>query len=269
MFLDATFCILIHLIEKPAVNIDDQLDFLATINPIGSDETPDDNEFSFEQEVIGSYDPNDITCLEGDIVSPDKIGDYLHYTINFENTGTAAATFVVVKDDIDETKFDMNTLRVMHASHEMMTRITDNRIEFVFDNINLEPEGRGNVVFKIKTLNSLSIGDSVSNKADIYFDYNYPIETNIATTTFDALSVDEFGLKNSVSVYPNPTNGQLFINSTYKIDDIILYDIQGRKVEGFNVSETNMLNISSVSKGVYFLEITSVKGKSTKKIIKD
>ena len=118
-------------------------------------------------------------------------------------------------------------------------------------------------------MNDLEIGDSVSQEANIFFDYNFPIETNTATTTFETLSVDEFDQENTVSVYPNPTNGRLFINSSYTIKDIALYDVQGRKVQGFNISEENMLDITHISKGVYFLEITSVKGKSTKKIIKD
>ena len=255
--------------ESPAINIGDQLDFYVTINPVSSDETPSDNEFAYKETVVGSFDPNDITCLQGDIVSPDMIGEYLHYNIRFENTGTAAATFVVVANEIDETQYDLSTLQILNASHEMTTRMVGNKIEFIFDDINLQPDGRGNVLYKIKSLNTLVLGDDVSQQANIYFDYNFPIETNTATTTFDVLSVDEFELDNSVSVYPNPTNGQLFINSTYGIENIVLYDIQGRKVQGFNPSEGNMLDISNVSKGVYFLEITSVKGNSTTKIIKD
>lgn len=255
--------------ETPAINIGDQLDFNVIINPMGNDESPFDNAFNLNQVVVGSYDPNDIKCLEGNIVSPEKIGEYLHYNIRFENTGTAAATFVVVKDLIDDTKFDMNSLQIMNSSYPMETRIAENKVEFIFDNINLGPDEKGNVVFKIKTLNTLSTGDSVSNKAEIYFDYNFPIETNIATTTFEALSVDEFGQDSSVTVYPNPTSGQLFVNSKYDIKSLALYDIQGRQVHYFNSLEENTLDITNVSRGVYFLEIETAKGKSTKKIIKD
>jgi len=255
--------------ETPAVNIGDQLDFQATINPTSSDETPNDNVFNYEEEVVGSYDPNDITCLEGDIVSPDMIGEYLHYNIRFENTGTAAATFVVVANEINEAQYDLSSLQILNASHEMTSRMVGNKIEFIFDNINLAPEARGNVTYKIKSLNNLTTGDSVSNNANIFFDYNFPIETNTATTTFNTLSVAEFTQENSVSVYPNPTKGQLFINSIYDIKNVVLYDIQGRKVQGLNSLEISTLDISNVSKGVYFLELTSVKGIATIKIIKD
>ena len=32
--------------------------------------------------------PNDKTCLEGSVITPTLIGQYVHYTIRFENTGT-------------------------------------------------------------------------------------------------------------------------------------------------------------------------------------
>ena len=86
--------------EIPPVNINDELVFTSTINPISGDETASDNVFNLNQIVVGSYDPNDKTCLEGTTISPTKIGDYLHYLIRFQNSGTAPATNIVVKDMI-------------------------------------------------------------------------------------------------------------------------------------------------------------------------
>ena len=189
-------------------------------------------------------------------------------TYDFENIGNAAATFVVVTNDIDETKYDLNSFQIMHSSHEMMTRITDNKVEFIFDNINLEPEAMGNVVYKIKSLDNLNIGDSVSQQANIFFDYNFPIETNIATTTFqEPLSVNEF-THNTVSVYPNPTSGQLFIDSIDPIGSLELYDIQGRKVQEFTISEEHTIDLTNISKGIYFLRIQTDKGIEIEKLIK-
>lgn len=256
--------------ETPTVNIGDQLDFSATINPVGSDESPSDNTFNYKQEVIGSYDPNDITCLEGDMVSPDQIGEYLHYNINFENTGTAAATFVVVKDVIDGANYDISSLQIMYASHEMQTTVTNNTIEFIFDNINLEPNEKGNVVFKIKTLNTLTVGNSVSNQAEIFFDYNFPIETNIATTSFQVLSVDEFGIDNSISVFPNPSKDKVTLASKSNLKSIKVYDAMGRLV--FEDSADNLnytLNISNYAIGIYYLKINAEFGQKVERLIKN
>ena len=255
--------------ETPAINIGDVLSFSSTINPVSGDENPTDNTFTYSQTVVGSFDPNDKTCLEGNTVSPSKIGDYLHYNINFENTGTAAATFVVVKDIIDTTKFDIASLQIMDSSHPMTTRITGNKVEFIFENINLGANEHGNVVFKIKTKNTLVSGDSVNNNANIFFDYNAPITTNTATTTFQTLSNSVTNLDKSISVYPNPTSSIVNIKSNNSINSIELYDAQGRILQTnlVNQNETS-IDISDKSNGIYFLKIVSEKGSKVEKVIK-
>ncbi len=257
--------------ETPAVNNDDVLNFTATINPVSSDELPEDNVFQFDQVVVGSYDPNDITCLEGDLVDPSTIGEYLHYLINFENTGTAAATFIVVKNIVDTAKYDINTLQIMSASHSMITKITGDKVEFIFDDINLEANGKGNIVFKVKSLNTLVTGDAVTKKADIYFDYNFPIETNFATTSFEnALSNNDFEIDNSVSIFPNPTTDMLNVKADSSIHSLEIYDIQGRIVLTKLIDQREVLiNISHFKVGTYFLKINTEIGVRLQKIIKD
>jgi hypothetical protein len=173
--------------ETPAVNVGDVLSFNAVIYPYSTDEMPTDNSFNLRQIVVGSYDPNDKTCLEGTQIPVEKIGDYLHYLIRFENTGTYAAENIVVKDMIDTAKFDIRSLQLTETSHSCWVRVIGaNRAEFIFENINLpftEPDKYGYVAFKIKTKPNLVLGDAVTNQADIFFDYNFPITTNLATTT--------------------------------------------------------------------------------------
>jgi uncharacterized repeat protein (TIGR01451 family) len=256
--------------ETPPVNISDILNFTATINPVSGDELPNDNTFAYSQTVVGSYDPNDKTCLEGEVVTPTKIGDYLHYNINFENTGTAPAENVVVKDVIDTTKFDINTLQIMDSSNPVMTKITGNVVEFIFQNINLGASVHGNVVFKIKTKTSLTTGSNVTNTANIYFDYNAPVTTNTATTTFQSLANDGFVIDNSVKVYPNPAKNNININCNSTIKSMQLFDVQGRLLTVKLVNETQSnLDISSYANGVYFIKILSEKGQKTEKIIKE
>ncbi len=256
--------------ETPAVNIDDELPFTATITPTLSDENPSDNVFQFKQVVVGSFDPNDITCLEGQIADPTLIGDYLHYNIRFENTGTAAATFVVVTNDIDETQYDLSSFQVLNASHPMTTRLVGNKLEFIFDAINLVPLEQGNVLYKIKTRASLNIGDSVSQQANIFFDYNFPIETNLATTTFETLSVAEFDIDNTIQMFPNPANHLITIKGKTSIETIEIYDIHGRTavLETINDLE-HTVDISSLSNGIYFVKLTTKNGTAIEKLIKN
>ena len=255
--------------DIPSVNLNDTLSFTASSYPLEVDETPEDNTFTLNQIVSGSFDPNDKTCLEGNIITPEAIGNYLHYSINFENTGTATAEKIVVKDIIDTTKFDISTLQVLNISHPATTKISGNKVEFMFDSINLEPAAHGNIVFKIKTKNNLTIGSTVSNKAQIYFDYNFPIETNMATSTFQLLSTTVFESDNSVMIYPNPVHDTLSIRADGTIKTIQIFDIQGRIMCSSFVNETKSnFDIASYAKGIYFVKIITDKGTKVAKILK-
>ena len=258
--------------ESPALNGGDVLPFSSTINGLFTDETPSDNTFILNQTVVNSYDPNDKTCLEGVVVDQNKIGDYLHYQIRFENTGTYPAQNIVVRDTIDATKFDISTLEMVNASHNCKTKITDDKVEFIFENINLpfdDATNDGYIVFKIKTKSTLTVGESVSNTASIYFDYNFPIVTNTATSAFQNLSNEDFSSENKVLLYPNPVKNTLFLTSKNNIDSIIIYDIQGRKIQD-NIVNSNELRLDTngLIKGCYFIEIIFQNEKMTKKFIK-
>ena len=261
--------------EVPSVNIGNILNFTATIDPVSGDETPTDNTFLLSQTVVGSFDPNDKTCLEGNTITPELVGGYLHYIIRFQNSGTAVAENIVVKDIIDTTKFDIASLQLTSSSHPQVTKVTSNKVEFQFENINLpaeiddEPGSHGYIAFKIKTKGNLVIGNSVANKADIYFDYNFPIETNTATSTVALLGLNTFE-NTSVTLAPNPTKGMVQINSKDKITSIQLFDFQGRIIQSATANTlTTDFDLSQQKAGIYFLKIYTVKGVKVEKILKE
>ncbi|UPQ77981.1 T9SS type A sorting domain-containing protein [Flavobacterium azooxidireducens] len=257
-------------IENP-VNIDDVLTFTSIITPQAGDENVVDNTFIFNQVVVGAYDPNDITCIEGDVVSPDYIGEELHYIIRFENTGNFYAENVVVVMDIDPTKYDVSSLKVLNSSHDMRAQVRGNKAEFIFSNIYLDSGGHGNILLVMNSKNSLTTGDFVKSKADIYFDYNYPIITNEAETLFEALSVVNPVLDNIISIYPNPTKDivNISIKDNSTIKTIELYDIQGRLLQTQIVNNvTSELNLADRANGMYFIKINTDLGSKLEKLVK-
>ncbi|WP_180904109.1 T9SS type A sorting domain-containing protein, partial [Flavobacterium chungangense] len=261
----------------PAVNNGDVLIFTANITSVATDETPKDNTFTLNQTVVGSYDPNDKTCLEGSIITPSLIGEYVHYMIRFENTGTYAAQNIVVKDMIDLSKFDISTLIPTSSSHSFVTKISEgNKVEFIFENINLpfdDANNDGYVAFKIKTKPTLKVGDSFTNEANIYFDYNFPILTNKATSKFQTtLSNPDFEFSNYFTLYPNPANNVLNINATQNIEiqSLAIYDILGQLVIAVpNAKSVSNIDVSKLRTGTYFIKVKSDKGSSGMKFIKN
>jgi hypothetical protein len=262
--------------ETPAVNGDDVLNYTTVISSPATDDTPNDNTFTLNQTVVNSFDPNDKTCLEGNTIPLNKVGEYVHYMIRFENTGTANAQNIVVKDMIDTNKFDINSLVPMKGSHSFVTNVSSgNKVEFIFENINLpfdDANNDGYVAFKIKTKPTLVNGDTFSNTASIYFDYNFPIVTNTATTTIAALNNQDFEFSNYFRLYPNPVHHVLNITTkeTITISSVSIYNTLGQLVVVVpNAQNSKTIDVSNLTSGNYFIKINSDKGTSNTKFIKN
>ncbi len=178
--------------EEPPLNDGDILEFNTNVTIPSSDDSQGDNSYRLIQTVVNSFDPNDKTCLQGDYLSIEDIGDFLDFRIRFENTGSAEAVNIVVRDSIDLAVFDINTIELIDASHDVMLRITEpNVLEFIFENTFLPFEDETNdgfIHFRLNTLGTLVLGDEIKNDAEIFFDFNAPIITNetITLVTIDA-----------------------------------------------------------------------------------
>src|SRR5690554_1810057 len=252
------------------VNIDDLLTFTAAVLPQADDENEFDNIYAFRQIVVGAYDPNDITCIEGDVIEPEYIGEELHYVIRFENTGNYYAENVVVAMEINTEKYDVDSVRLLNTSHNAVAQIKNDVLEVFFNQIMLDSGGHGNILLVMKTINSLSEGDSVQSKADIYFDFNYPIITNDAVTLFQATMSVEENIKNiDLKFYPNPTTDYFNIISEAMIQSVELYDVSGRLVRTSLVNDfESRQNVSNLNNGIYILKIKTQQGEVTGKIVK-
>ena len=263
--------------DTPALNDGDQLLFTANINSNETDINPLDNIATLNQKVMNSHDPNDKTCLEGTIVTEEIIGKDVHYLIRFENTGTFPAKNIIVEDIIDLSKFDISTLIPTSASHSFVTKITENnKVAFVFENCNLsfdDANNDGYIAFKIKTLSSLVVGDTFSNTANIYFDYNFPVITNDAITAIQKpLGIDDFEFSNLFNVFPNPVKDALTIVSkdNLEVTDFNIYNMLGQQVMAVsNVKPNQSLDVSRLRTGTYIIKATTAKGTATIKFVKE
>ena len=95
----------------------------------------------------------------------------------------------------------------------------------------------------------------------------------------DTFSVDrvvastESFFKNNLSIYPNPTDGVLFINSNNNniiINSASITDLNGRIIKEVNIDGMNnpSINISDLNSGIYFLKVTTDQGIGTCKVMK-
>lgn len=80
-----------------------------------------------------------------------------------------------------------------------------------------------------------------------------------------ALSIDEFNLNTSISLYPNPTKGQLNVALETTVDSILVYNILGKVVA--KASNQNHINLMHLDAGTYLVKIQVENKKTVKKIL--
>lgn len=95
---------------------------------------------------------------------------------------------------------------------------------------------------------------------------------SLIVSGFDQLNLsnNEFN-ENNIAIYPNPVDTVLKVSSnTGSFNSYKLYDVQGRLIRNEFVTNLNSFEIetSSLTKGIYMLNLTTDKGSFTKKIVK-
>ncbi|OKL38571.1 DUF7619 domain-containing protein [Pontibacter flavimaris] len=152
----------------------------------------DDEEAEVSEECVlitDSFDPNDklVTPVGRTEENYTPTNTALKYKIRFQNTGTDVAYRVVVVDTLSE-HLDLSTLEVGAASHTHRLEVSGKGrpvLTWTFDNIMLpdsnanEPGSHGYIQFSIKPKAGLPEKTAVENFADIFFDFNSPVRTNV------------------------------------------------------------------------------------------
>jgi uncharacterized repeat protein (TIGR01451 family) len=204
----------------------DQIRFTITVLPTANDNNPSNNIFNQCFTVVNSHDPN---YKE---VSPTSIKnapytDWLNYTVHFQNTGTAPAHNIQLKDTLDPS-IDINSFQFITASHNCSASIDSNGIATFFffdimlaDSISNEPQSHGWVKYRVKLKDSLPSEIDIKNTASIYFDFNPAVVTN--TTTLVNCSPK---FKNSHVTWCKPTynlHGKILTSSGTYQDTTVSY----------------------------------------------
>jgi uncharacterized repeat protein (TIGR01451 family) len=194
------------------------------LSPSALSMTPDDdpanNQSHASITITGSYDPNDIQVDKPVLLVQDLAGaPVLDYLIRFQNTGTDTAFTVQIRNPIP-AGVDMSTFEFVSSSHQVQLQYVqaEDLLWFRFDDILLpdsntnEALSHGYVRYRIAPFTDLSVGDVIANQVGIYFDFNEPVITNIATTEIiSTTAVAEQVQAGQLLLHPNPTSGDLLI----------------------------------------------------------
>ena len=84
------------------------------------------------------------------------------------------------------------------------------------------------------------------------------------------ISVEEIKVDFDVSVFPNPVNNFLQINSSVSMKEIKLFAIDGRIIRVYSLNSSKVkLDLTGISKGIYTLGILTETGYKIIKVIKE
>jgi len=269
-----TQIVYVDFLVSTGATLNDVLTFTATVSPISGDSNTENNTYVFDQNIVSSFDPNDIFVNEGDFITMEQAGDYLNYTIRFQNTGTANATFVKLQTTLN-SNLDLNTFQPVGGSHNFVTNRTGNQIEFFFDDINLayedanEPKSHGFLTFRVKPKSTVSLGDVMTGQANIYFDYNPLVATNTATTTVQNVASVKNVNADSFIVYPNPASGRVVLQMQKAVNaNVTITDVLGKTIQTSAISGTQAnLDVSVLKTGVYFVTVNANGTNTTKRLM--
>lgn len=233
-----------------------------------------DNYGVVKQELVYSYDPNTKQSdPQGRVTEEVK---KISYRIDFQNEGNDFARTVTVVDTLD-TKLHALHYRYLGSSHECEVYQTGNNVvTWVFSNINLAPKNendagsKGYVSFEVYVHKKLAVGDSIRNKAYIYFDYNEPVITPFAVVQRDKdNAVIKKGGVSCMIVFPNPAVKNLKVEGllTAITQHISVYNSTGQLVTEKDINGKELLSIdcSSWAPGIYL--VVSDMGQTIKLVI--
>lgn len=94
------------------------------------------------------------------------------------------------------------------------------------------------------------------------------IGTATITLSNQSLSVNEIEFQN-VNIYPNPVQNELFIQiEEGQVMEMVILDYSGRIVKSIANNNAGSVDVSELKQGSYLLKVSTEKGTSTKRFIK-
>jgi hypothetical protein len=238
----------------------------------------DDEDFEFKKEVLPNYGSDTAYLTD--------TSERVEYQITFSNYTDDTIRTVYVLDTI-KLNHSMLHIKEIARSHnatvEALEGIPGEDIGvllWTFHDINLPPNPTHNpeivnhigfVSFEIGLESDLTPGVMLTNTAHVTFDY-FPTEpTNpvFAMIQQPAAIINTFKFS-PLDIYPNPATNQISIleNDAYANKEFRIISVQGNEMNSGLVNGSNSIDISSLSSGIYMVEIIKDKTVYRSKFIK-
>ena len=217
----------------------------------------------FSSRVFG--EPTDILKMDiesesiiGVLNIPIEFGDEKYFLPSDDNTTFYVNYWGVWPDEPSKIMIgDVNTMTItdsldlLYKPFDMFEHPNGNELWVVYHyDAKIGILDRAN---NLATIDNIDVG---TNPKNIVFS-----DAILSTTTFNELDIN-------LKVYPNPASNQILIDSNNQYIRVLIIDVMGKIVKIVTPSD-NIIDVSGLIKGVYFLKIETSKGVLSTKFIKE
>lgn len=227
-----------------------------------NDDNNRNNSDTIIQEVVSAYDPNIKVAIPSAVVDKQSI---IKYVIYFENLGNDTALNVTVIDTFGSLLSITDVVYGGTTHGNVAPSIENNCLIWHFENIKLPPRStdsinnKGHVSFRTLLNKQAQKGDTIYNKAAIFFDYQKPVITNKARVVF--IKNSEFSSINKthpLSIYPNPSQGSLHYRAE-GVKQLEIYNLLGQVIFQIALEDTGYIELpESMADGIYTMRADGI-----------
>ena len=124
------------------------------------------------------------------------------------------------------------------------------------------------ILVKFLRKKDLVLNTEISNKAEIYFDYNPPIITNIASSIIkESVGTIEVKAQEEFVVYPNPSSGTIRVLSLQE-GTLRIINTLGNTLKTQTLKKgINTIQCTELKTGAYILTVETGQGTQQSKLI--
>ena len=221
-----------------------------------SDDNSRNNSDTLLQAVVSAYDPNIKIAMPSAVVDNQSI---IKYVIYFENLGNDTALNVTVIDTFGSLLSITDVVYGGTSHGNVAPSIENNCLIWHFENIKLPPRNvdsihnKGFVSFRTLLNKQAQKGDTIYNKAAIFFDYQKPVITNKAKVVFVKNSDFSMVYTSPVSIYPNPSQGSFYYQAE-EVTQLELYNSLGQVVFQLALKDKGYIELpETLADGIYIV----------------
>jgi len=245
------------------------------------------------------HDPNSKSVYPSSLAPNISDAQTLTYTIRFQNEGTGPAVNVLLEDILDEQYLDVSTLNFKDSEYSYNYSFDPytSKLSILFPNINLPglnqsgpyaysyDETESFITFEICTRPVTFVDECIENYVDIYFDNQPAIKTNTAIICAniddpnpivyfqcgDDVIIFKEQNETDIGIYPNPFQDKITLSGVAKENsEIVIFNNVGQRIKSVIASgiSENVINLSDIPNGIYFISYHNNFEYKTKRIVK-